>query len=89
MNSHEAESIHRDQRREVRASFGMLTRGIVRRTVVKDPIVEEVRRARDAHAKQFNYDLDAICEDLRKREKASGQPTVSLPPKRITKKKAV
>jgi len=35
---------------------------------------------RDAHAKQFNYDLDAICEDLRKREKTSGQPTVSLPP---------
>ena len=67
----------------------MLARGIVRRTVVKDPIVEEVRRARDAHAKQFNYDLDAICEDLRKREKASGQPTVSLPPKRITKKKTV
>ena len=56
---------------------------------MKDPIVEEVRRARDAHAKQFNYDLDAICEDLRKREKASGQPTVSLPPKRITKKEAV
>ncbi len=54
---------------------------------MKDPIVEEVRRARDAHAKQFNYDLDAICEDLRKREKASGQPTVSLPPKRIEKKK--
>ncbi|MBP7050801.1 MAG: hypothetical protein KBE65_07290 [Phycisphaerae bacterium] len=56
---------------------------------MKDPIVDEVRRARDAHAKQFNYDLDAICEDLQKREKASSQPTVSLPPKRITKKKAV
>lgn len=56
---------------------------------MKDPIVEEVRRARDAHAKQFNYDLDAICEDLRKREKASGRSTVSLPPKRIPKKKAV
>ncbi len=53
---------------------------------MKDPIVEEVRRARDAHAKQFNYDLDAIREDLRNREKASGQPTVSLPSKRITKK---
>ena len=67
----------------------MLTRGIVRRIAVKDPIVEEVRRARDAHAKQFNYDLDAICEDLRKREKASGQPTVSLPPKRVPKKRKV
>ena len=54
---------------------------------MKDPIVEEVRRAREAHAKQFNYDLDAICEDLRKREKASGYPTVSLRPKRVTRKK--
>ena len=49
---------------------------------MKDPIVEEVRRARESHAKQFNYDLDAICEDLRKREKTSGHPTVSLAPKR-------
>ena len=31
----------------------------------KDPIVEEVRRARDAYAKQFNYDLDAIYRDLK------------------------
>lgn len=54
---------------------------------MKDPIVEEVRRAREAHAKQFNYDLDAICEDLRKREKASGHPTVSLAPKRAVRKK--
>jgi len=53
-----------------------------------DPIVEEVRHAREAHAKQFNYDLNAICEDLRKREKESGVPTVSLPPKRVTRKKA-
>jgi hypothetical protein len=55
---------------------------------MKDPIVEEVRRAREAHAKQFNYDLDAIVEDLKRREKESGVPTVSLPPKRARKKKA-
>ncbi|HSW00397.1 MAG TPA: hypothetical protein VLI39_09515 [Sedimentisphaerales bacterium] len=46
-------------------------------------------QGRDALATWFHYDLDAICEDLRKREKASGQPTVSLPPKRIGKKKPV
>jgi len=56
---------------------------------MKDPIVEEVRRAREAHAKQFNYDLDAICEDLRKPEKTAGHPTVSFPPKRTAKKKKV
>ena len=56
-------------------------------STMKDPIVEEVRRVREAHAKQFNYDLDAICEDLRKPEKTSGHPTVSLSPKRVTRKK--
>jgi len=54
---------------------------------MKDPIVEEMRWAREAHAKQFNYDLDAICEDLRKPEKTAGHPMVSLPPKRVAKKK--
>jgi hypothetical protein len=29
-----------------------------------DPIVEEVRRHREEHARRFGYDLDAICEDL-------------------------
>ena len=29
-----------------------------------DPIVEEVRKIRDEYAKRFNYDLDAICQDL-------------------------
>jgi hypothetical protein len=29
----------------------------------KDPIVAEVRHARDKLAKKFNYDVQAICED--------------------------
>ena len=37
-----------------------------------DPIVEEVRRVRDAHAARFNYDLDAIFQDIKEREKNSG-----------------
>lgn len=56
---------------------------------MKHPIVEAIRQARDTHAKQFKYDLDAICDDLRKREKEPAVPTVSLPPKRsLTKKRA-
>ena len=35
----------------------------------KDPIVEEVRKIREAHARKFNYDLQAIYKDLKKREK--------------------
>ena len=31
-----------------------------------DPIVEEVRKYRDEHARKFNYDLNRICEDFRK-----------------------
>jgi hypothetical protein len=48
----------------------------------QDPIVEEVRRARDAYAKQFNYDLDAICRDLKTKEYQNRQRVVPCPPKR-------
>lgn len=48
----------------------------------KDAIVEEIRKIREAHAARFDYDLRAICADLRKKEKDCGHPVVSLPPKR-------
>jgi hypothetical protein len=31
---------------------------------MNDPIVDEVRRIRDAHAARFNYDLEAILRDI-------------------------
>jgi hypothetical protein len=43
-----------------------------------DPIVEEVRAIRDAHAKKFNYDLKAIAADLKKRQKAGKRRVVTL-----------
>jgi hypothetical protein len=39
---------------------------------MNDPIVDEVRRVRDAHAARFNYDLDAIFQDIKERETKSG-----------------
>jgi ABC-type Zn uptake system ZnuABC Zn-binding protein ZnuA len=48
---------------------------------MEDPIVEEVRKARQDHAKKFNHDLSEICKDLKKIEKKYEQRTVSLPPK--------
>jgi hypothetical protein len=39
---------------------------------MNDPIVDEVRRIRDAHAARFSYDLDAIFQDIKEREKKSG-----------------
>ena len=44
---------------------------------MNDPIVDEVRRIRDAHAARFNYDLDAIFRDIKEREKKSGHQFVS------------
>ncbi|MHB8777055.1 MAG: hypothetical protein ACYC6R_04730 [Anaerolineales bacterium] len=49
-----------------------------------DPIVEEVRKARDEHAKKFNYDLQAIVADLKKQQNASKHKFVMLPPKKTT-----
>ena len=45
--------------------------------VMNDPIVAEVRSFRDEHAKQFNYDLDAICSDLISRQERRDHPLVS------------
>ena len=44
----------------------------------EDEIVKETRRLRDEYAKQFNYDLDLIFEDLQKKQKASGRKYVSF-----------
>jgi hypothetical protein len=48
-----------------------------------DPIVAEVRRAREAYAKQFNYDVYAMGRDLQERQQKSGRTVVALLPKRI------
>jgi len=47
-----------------------------------DPIVEEVRKVRDAHAKKFNYDLQAIAADLKKQQEASKRKYVTRPPRK-------
>ncbi len=43
-----------------------------------DPIVDEVRRIRDAHAAKFNYDLKAIFRDIKEHEQRSGLTFVSF-----------
>ena len=39
--------------------------------MINDPIVNEIRRIRQAYAARFNNDLHAICEDLRRQERES------------------
>ncbi len=48
-----------------------------------DPIVAEVRKAREAYAKKFNYDIRAMCEDLKERQAQNRDKVVSRHPKRF------
>ena len=51
----------------------------------RDPIVEEVRRNREAIAREHGNDMDAIVAAFQRAEAASGGTTVSFPPKRLVK----
>ena len=48
-----------------------------------DPIVEAIHVLRDEYAKRFNYDLQAMHEDLTQRYADSPEKHVTLPPKRV------
>ena len=43
----------------------------------QDEIVEEIHRIRGAHAKSFNYDLDAMFADRQKKQAKSGRKIIS------------
>jgi hypothetical protein len=49
------------------------------KTITTDPIVAEVRAARDNHAAKFGYDLKEIFRDIKERQKASGREYVTYP----------
>ncbi len=55
--------------------------------MIEDPIVEEVRKARDDYARRFGYDLDAICRDLKEKQRRGGREVVSFPPKPVRRSK--
>lgn len=48
-----------------------------------DPIITEVRAARDKHAARFDYDVDAIFMDISLKQTTSGRKYVRRPPKRF------
>ena len=50
---------------------------------MKDPFVDEVRKFRMEHTREFNSDLHMICEDLRRFESSLGDRVVTLPPRKI------
>lgn len=49
--------------------------------MIRDPIVDEVRAAREAYARRFNFDLKLMFEDLQRRQQESGRKLVSFAPK--------
>jgi hypothetical protein len=49
--------------------------------MIKDPIVEEIRRYRQEHSKENNDDLDRIIESFRKRERDSKRDLLNPGPK--------
>jgi hypothetical protein len=49
----------------------------------EDPIVDEVRKVRDAHAAHLNYDLNKIYSALKEAEANSRRQFIKLSPKMI------
>jgi hypothetical protein len=50
--------------------------------IMKDPIVQEIHRHRAAYAKRFDYDVDAIGQDIRRCETEAGGKFASARPRR-------
>ena len=53
--------------------------------MLKDQVVEQVRKAREQHASHFGFELKAILADARNRQSETGRRVVSAP---IHRKKA-
>ncbi|MEM6405935.1 MAG: hypothetical protein AAF669_05000 [Pseudomonadota bacterium] len=51
--------------------------------MIEDTIVEEIRRGRQEHAAQYNYDLEKIVAALRAEQEKSGRKIVSRGPRLI------
>nr|VFK25386.1 MAG: hypothetical protein BECKMB1821G_GA0114241_101326 [Candidatus Kentron sp. MB]VFK29144.1 MAG: hypothetical protein BECKMB1821I_GA0114274_100850 [Candidatus Kentron sp. MB]VFK74690.1 MAG: hypothetical protein BECKMB1821H_GA0114242_100849 [Candidatus Kentron sp. MB] len=48
----------------------------------RDPIVEEIHKIREEYARQFDYNVDAICKDIQIKQANSGRKLVSFPARR-------
>ena len=50
-----------------------------------DPIVSQVREARDKHAAQFAYDLERIFDDIKDKQQSSGREYVRYSARRSSR----
>ena len=54
------------------------------KTTTHDPIVAEVRAARDKHAARFGYNIKEIFKNIRAQQQASGRKYVRYPARPAT-----
>lgn len=52
---------------------------------MKDHIVEQIRSYSNEHAKRFNYNINAICKDIKEHQLLYKDRWTKLTPKKITK----
>ena len=55
--------------------------------IYDDPVVAEVRKAKEVLSAKFGYDVTAILGDVQKRESLSGRKLVSFAPKKTKTKR--
>jgi hypothetical protein len=48
----------------------------------RDQIVEELHKVREDYARQFNFDINAICKFFQEKQAQSGREVVSFPPRK-------
>jgi hypothetical protein len=53
------------------------TQGVI---MWRDQIIEELHKVREEYARQFNFDINAICKDFQEKQAQSGREVVSFPP---------
>lgn len=54
----------------------------------QDEIIAELRRVKIEHAREFEFDIHAICSDLRSEQERSKAKSTTLPPKPARKRPA-
>lgn len=57
--------------------------------MTSDPIIDEVRKAREEVASRFNYDINALFDDLERKQREGDQKTVSFPPRPRSKPRVI
>ena len=52
-------------------------------------IIEEIHKTREEYARQFNFDIDAICKDIQAKQAKSDREVISFPPRKPRPKQSL